>query len=79
MDRPLKLLRAALELTQAEFGEAIGVSAGRICQVENSDQERLGSDALLELADRYRVELARLGLTVEDLMRGSRAGPATAA
>lgn len=73
MDHPIKRLRNSLNLSQTDFAKSIGVTAGRISQVEaGAVGDRLGGETMLELADVYRDELARLGLTVEDLLRGHR-------
>jgi transcriptional regulator with XRE-family HTH domain len=67
MDNPVRLLRYSLELTQTEFGNEIGLSRARIAQLE--DGGRLGASSLLRMFDRYRVEIARLGLSHEDFLR----------
>ncbi len=67
LKNPLGLLRASLELTQTELGDTIGLTAGRVCQIEKG-RGALGNESLLNLTDRYRVEIARLGLTVEDFL-----------
>jgi transcriptional regulator with XRE-family HTH domain len=66
---PLKLLRETLGMTQLEFAKTIGVSPGRVSQVEKIDGERLGAASVLKLLELYRVEIARLGLTLEDFLR----------
>ena len=76
MKNPLHMLRATLGLTQTELGDVIGLSAGRVCQIEKG-RGSLGNESLLELTDNYRVEIARLGLTCEDFLRRGR--PKTAA
>ena len=76
MRNPLYLLRATLGLTQTELGNVIGLSAGRVCQIEKG-RGSLGNESLLELTHHYRVEIARLGLTLEDFLRRNR--PKTAA
>jgi len=68
MEHPLKTLRTSLNLTQEEIGDAIGVTRGRICQIEKNGGT-LGPENLLRLAERYRPELTRLGFTVEDFLR----------
>jgi transcriptional regulator with XRE-family HTH domain len=67
----LKQLRLALGLTQSELGKSIGITEGRICHVENR-RGNLGAKALLRLTERYRSDMVRMGITVEDLIRGSR-------
>jgi transcriptional regulator with XRE-family HTH domain len=68
---PLKLLRDTLGLTQVQLAKRLKVSPGRISQVEQVAGERLGTNTILRMMELYRVEIARLGLTVEDFMRGN--------
>ena len=68
---PLRELREALGLNQAELAEAIGRTRVFVSMVENR-QTRLGVDTVLAVVDRYRPVLNRLGITAEDLLRGSR-------
>ncbi len=62
-------LRIELGLSQAAFGDAIGVTRGRVSQVESGDGGNFGIPTLLRIAALYRAELARLGYETEDLMR----------
>ena len=68
---PLRELREALGLNQSELADAIGRSHAFICMIE-SGQARLGRETVLAVMDRYRPVLNRLGITAEDLLRGSR-------
>jgi len=72
MDHPVKQLRRALGMTQEEFARAVGIHRTRISQVEHRPNHTLGSKTAIRIADVYRAELVRLGITVEDLIRGSR-------
>lgn len=69
--RPIEQLRRALGLSQTDFGRALGVSQGHVSSLERGS-ERLGGQTALRAADRWRLEMNRLGITVEDLIRGSR-------
>jgi len=68
MDHPIYLLRKTLGLTQARFGREVGVSESRICQIERG-HGRLKDEHLMALVEKYRVEMARLGLSVGDFLR----------
>ena len=68
---PLQELRTALGLTQKELADAIDVHQSQVSEHERTGRG-IGRDGLISLADRYRAEMNRLGLTVEDLLRGSR-------
>lgn len=63
-------LRDHLDMTLAEFGESISLSPSRIFQME---QTGASAKAALAMKDAFRDEMHRLGLTVEDLIRGTRA------
>lgn len=69
---PLKELRLALKLTQEGFGDTVSVTQSQVSEHELTGRG-IGPDGLLRLADKYRVEMNRLGLTIEDLLRGTRA------
>lgn len=68
----LKDLRKALDMTQAEFAAAIGVQQSYISLIENDPNRRLGGETALAIADRFRERMNQLGITVEDLLRGTR-------
>lgn len=72
MTHPIKSLRKALDLTQAEVAEVGQVTVGRISQVEGDVEERLGIDATLLVWERWRSDFARLGYSLEDVLRGTR-------
>jgi DNA-binding XRE family transcriptional regulator len=66
--QPVKELRGLLGLTQEEFAAQIGVTAGRVSQVEAGDGHfKIG--IYLYIASHWRIELAKLGYSVEDLLR----------
>ena len=73
MTHPLRLLRTTLGLTQLELAESIGVTHGRVSQIECGYGGNLGGPSLLLLAELYRTPMARLGITIEDVLRGKRA------
>lgn len=68
---PLRELRDALSLTPTELADAVGRSRPFVVMVENG-KTSLGRESVLALFDRYRDALNRLGITAEDLLRGSR-------
>jgi transcriptional regulator with XRE-family HTH domain len=74
MEHPGETLRKALELTQEEFARSIGRSGPYVCQVEGG-RDFYGRVTVLRIAERYREDLNRLGITVEDLLRGCRVQP----
>lgn len=69
---PLRELRKALDLSQDELAEAIDVFQSQVSSHELTGRG-IGPDGLLRLAERFRPEMNRLGLTMEDLLRGTRA------
>jgi len=74
-EHPIRELRNALGLKQREFAEQVGLSAAYVSQVENGVLD-LGKEAGFKIMDRYRTEALRLGITLEDMLRGSREGAA---
>lgn len=66
---PIRRLRLSLGMTQAEFGARVGLSAVRVCQIETSGA--IGAENALRIADEYRREMKRGGLTLENLLRKS--------
>ena len=75
-EHPVRRLRLHLgdgvqKWTQREFAEEIDTHPTYVSQVETGTQQ-LGSEVALRIADRFPREMARLGLTVEDLLRGAR-------
>ena len=75
LEHTVKELRSALDLKQGEFADEVGLSAAYVSQVENRVLA-LGKAAGFKIMDRYRTESLRLGITLEDLLRGSREGAA---
>jgi transcriptional regulator with XRE-family HTH domain len=71
---PLRELRKSLGLNQRQFAGEVGLHPTYVSQLETGS-EPVGKTTALRIADRYRLEMARLGITIEDLMRGSRARP----
>lgn len=67
----LKILRTRfLDLSQRELASEIGVTHGYIAQIESSGGG-MGKDSSLALAERFRKEMRRAQITLEDLQRGS--------
>ena len=67
----LRELREKLGVTQQEMAHDTGLSSGFICQVETG-AEQLGHKAGLAIVDVYRRDMRRMGITLEDLLRGAR-------
>ena len=74
---PLQELRDTLDLSQEGFAAAVGkpLYQSTISTVE-AFRSGLSRELALKLAGLYRTEMNGLGITVEDLLRGSRARPA---
>ena len=66
---PLRRLRLALGLTQLELGTQAGVTGSRISQAELG-MSPLARKPILRLRKRHRGVMDRLGITVEDILRG---------
>jgi len=71
MDHPIKQLRKAVGLSQAAFAASVGITEGRICHIEKG-RGSPGGKTLLRISEAYRAEMVGLGITAEDLIRGSR-------
>lgn len=67
----LRDLRTAAGLTQVGMAELCGWDRSYVSQLETG-AETLGASPALRLADVFRPQMLRLGITVEDLMRGER-------
>ena len=65
-EHPIKRLREHLEMTQEEFAEAVGMSQGRVSQVENGAGISLRN--ALEIVDTYKRECRRLGISYRDFI-----------
>lgn len=61
-------------MTQEKFGATIGLTRGRVCQLERIDGQGLALRNLRRLLSVHRLELRRLGLTAQDFLEleGSR-------
>jgi len=72
-NQAVRSLRKSLgaKFTQKQFAERVGTHPTYVSQVETGSQT-LGSEIALRIADSFPAEMARLGLTVEDLLRGTR-------
>lgn len=60
-------LRESLGLTNAEMAREVGVSKGRISQLETSGGT-LGNERVLEIWEKHGRRLKRLGYSLEDLL-----------
>lgn len=67
--RPLKDLRAAERITQEDVATVAGVTKGRVSQVESGDGS-FSVETWLVIFDHWRTTFARLGYSLEDLLRG---------
>ena len=65
----IQVLREYLGITQAELGDAVGVTRGRIYQIEQGNGN-LRPPKLEKLHRRFRRDLDELGIPVEDLISG---------
>jgi len=80
---PMRELRLSLldaagrPMKQNAFASAISTHPTYVSQIENRI-EKCGHKTALKVSSRYGPEMAALGLTVEDFLRGSRARPAPA-
>lgn len=72
---PLKKLRLHLGFTQDALAKSVGLSQPFVSQVE-AGESYLGRETCLAIADKWRGPMKRVGVTVEDLLRGSRQGAA---
>lgn len=70
-DHPIKLLRQHLGITQTELAEKIGSSQNRVSEVENGHP--MQPSMALAVWDRWRVDLVKLGITLDGLLRPGRA------
>lgn len=70
-NQPVRKLRTFLGMTQAEFAERISTHKVYVSQIETGHQP-LGHAVALRIASAFPVEMTRLGITVEDLLRGMR-------
>ncbi len=68
----MKALRTALDLTQKRLADTLGCDHSLISQAESG--KPLGAITTKSICDAYRAEMARLGLTAEDFLRGYRGG-----
>lgn len=81
MEHPLRELRRAVgtagkPMSQKRFGAEVGLHPTYVSQLETG-HEPVGKVAALRVAGRFRTEMMQIGITVEDLMRGTRSRGAT--
>lgn len=69
---PLTELRELTGLNMTQLAESLDITVGRISQIEGGDGGQLSVEKALKCLSAYRVPLARLGITLEDLLRGNR-------
>jgi len=70
---PLQELREAVGLGKEEFAGRIGCTRAFIAMVESQrPATNLGRATVLSIVDVFRDDLNRLGITAEDLLRGTR-------
>lgn len=67
----LQEIREAAGHTQTVMGKRIGRAQSIISDVEGG-RKRCSARLALDIADAYRPTLYRLGITVEDILRGER-------
>lgn len=68
---PLQTLRTAVDLKQEEMAERLKLSQPHYSNLENGVRKTTG-DVALTVIEEFRTECTKLGLTVEDFVRGSR-------
>lgn len=78
MEHPLRELRRSLGMKQRPFAAEVGLHPTYVSQLETGHQP-MGKESALKVAARFRAEMAQLGLTIEDMMRGTRDRPGAAA
>jgi len=70
MTHPLKLVRRAAGLTQAELGLELGVTESRVCQVETRPGASFRPEVWVTVAETFPREMKRAKVTLKDLLRG---------
>lgn len=73
----LRALRDDLALSQEEMGRQVGVTKGRISQIEKSGGT-LANERVLEVWKRHQRRLRRLNYTLDDLLTARPQGEAAA-
>lgn len=65
-----KQIRESLNLSQEDFGKRLALTQSSVSQIESGARgvERLA----LRVAEEFSVEMAALGVTIKDLLRGER-------
>ncbi len=64
----VKQIREAADLTQDAFGASIDISGRRVCHVER-EGGTFRPAVLVKLCEKYRKEMASLGITPLDFYR----------
>jgi len=70
MEHPLRVVRKAAGLTQAELGLELGVTESRVCQVETRPGASFRPEVWLVVAEKFPREMKRAEVTLKDLLRG---------
>lgn len=70
-DHPLKQIRTHVDMTGVDFAVAIDTTGPYLSNIENRKQD-VGHRLALRIQSRFPEEMRRLGITVEDLLRGGR-------
>jgi len=68
MANPVLSLRQHVQLSQAAFGDSIGVSAARVCQVEKGI-DTFGRSTIAQILRTYADQLKALELTALDFLK----------
>ena len=69
-EHPIKLLRQHLDMTQEELAKEISSTQSRVSEVENGTP--VPPSMALAIYDRWRVDLVKLGVTLDLLLRAGR-------
>lgn len=70
-DHPVKRLRLHLDMSAVDFAREIDTTGPYLSTIENRKQD-VGHRMAIKIRDRFGDQMARLGLTVEDILRGGR-------
>lgn len=73
----LRYLRTSLGITQKDMGASLGCDPAWLCSIERG-HSRMGHKTAQRIEREYAADMARLGITLSDLLRGRRELPETA-
>jgi hypothetical protein len=68
---PTTAIREAAKFNVPDFARALGFSAAYVYRMEETGQGGVSKKFALRLLELYSEEMQRLGITVEDLLRGT--------